>query len=950
MASKLKARLKELTAQDESLQVLLHQWGFDERLVGRALQSVADTFKHYSLHDESHSLQILVNIERVLGRRGIEQLGASDIWMLLETAYLHDIGMVVPYAEKEKLLADQTLVQFLAEDDSLEAKRILESLKSKDELTAVEMLELHEGFNQILAERFRKIHPDKSEHYCHSPGSINLASPRTHLIPERIWKLIGRICKLHGRDFDEVMELPQKQVGIGNDDIHPRLIACLLRLGDLLDIDNNRFCPVMCCLTGHAPSSTKAHQDKHHSVQFFNLDNNKVDATAICQTEEGYDATRSWFDYLEQELTVQTMRWSDIRPSEAFPALPGVGELNVGLVGYDLNGRDRPKFNLASERALEILSGNNIYSSKYACIRELLQNALDATLIRIWLEEFQHLDLSKRTIERLVSIGQKYPISIELKSCGSVNEAPSDKSVFRLVIRDVGVGFDATDLTEFQTVGISAVKRNRYKIIKNMPAFMRPTSSFGIGFQSVFMLSDEINISSRSALSHFNKNIKITRRQNGVVLQVADIKQEAPEIRTPGVEIELKLVFDKVPKKFSVRMGRWEGVERFDPVFDTTWNVEIQSLMNEILAIAWQIPVPLLVNGAPQCNRKNFTGMHFSEDGEVLLEVLKSSGRNFRHKIYFKWFELEDGSFNIPANDWIEFNAYVFGYHAHEIVDIGRRKLNEDIKGEVHKKILNSLLEVLRKMEVHEEMQAHVDALFVMNGLETRFYNAHYNLLVGGVSIGELLSAQSITVNIHENARDGQGPIVAPSTGGYNVTIKKPHFSWGDREFDLLLKILPEHFTKITVSMKGWGEPPDQMPDEYEYEIVYQKEGGGVHFDMDNLMVPILKRLRENNDFVFLKRHLMPCPDEFQALALRDDELEGYLKAYGHSWEKLYIFDSLLFPFVLEKNDGDWGWVKDMNSQKTIEYAFRFRKNEEITMGQFKKCYEDYIDRIDALL
>lgn len=950
MASKLKARLKELTAQDESLQVLLYQWGFDERLVGRALQSVADTFKHYSLHDESHSRQILVNIERVLGSRGIEQLTASDIWMLLETAYLHDIGMVVPYAEKEKLLADQTLVQFLAEDDSPEAKRILELIKSKGALTAVEMLELHEGFNQILAERFRKIHSDRSEQYCNSPGAINLASPRTHLIPARIWKLIGRICNLHGRDFVEVMELPHKQVGIANDNIHPRLIACLLRLGDLLDIDNNRFCPVMSCLTGHAPSSTKAHQDKHHSVQFFNLDNNKVDATAICQTEDGYDATRSWFDYLEQELTVQTMRWSDIRPSEAFPALPGVGELNVGLVGYDLNGRDRPKFNLASERALEILSGNNIYSSKYACIRELLQNALDATLIRIWLEEFQYLDLSERTMERLVSIGKKYPISIELKSCGSVNEAPFDKSVFRLVIRDVGVGFDPTDLAEFQTVGVSAVKRNRYKIIKNMPAFMRPTSSFGIGFQSVFMLSDEINIASRSALSHFNKNIKITRRQNGVVLQVADNKQETPEIRAPGVEIGLKLVFDKVPKKFKVRMGRWEGVERFDPVFDATWNVESQSLMNEIIAIACQMPVPLLVNGASQSNRKNFTGMYFSEDGEILLEVFKSSGRNFRHKIYFKWFELEGGSFNIPENDWIEFNAYVFGYHAHEIVDVGRSKLNEDIKGEVYKKILNSLLEVLRKIEVHEEMRAHVDALFVMNGLETRFNNAHYNLLVGGVSIGELLNAQSITINFHENVRVEKGPIVALSTGGYNVTIKKPHFSWGNREFELLLKILPMHFKKIDVSMVDCGEPTDQLPDEYGYEIVYQKEGSGVHFGEEDLVVAILKRLREDNDSAFLKRHLMPCSDEFQALALKVDKLEGYLITYENSWGKLYVFDLLLFPFVLEKYDGDWRWVKDVNVQKTIEYAFRFRKNEKITMGRFRSCYEDYIVKIEALL
>ncbi|MEY4588653.1 MAG: hypothetical protein RL497_729 [Pseudomonadota bacterium] len=72
MASKLIAMLKELTDKDESLKILQYQWGFDELLIGNALKSVIDTFKHYSLHDESHSQQILVNIELILGEQGIK--------------------------------------------------------------------------------------------------------------------------------------------------------------------------------------------------------------------------------------------------------------------------------------------------------------------------------------------------------------------------------------------------------------------------------------------------------------------------------------------------------------------------------------------------------------------------------------------------------------------------------------------------------------------------------------------------------------------------------------------------------------------------------------------------------------------------------------------------------------------------------------------------------------
>ena len=100
MSTQLIERLNQTCKEDPSLQPLAAQWGFDQQLIGKALQNIAVQFPHYSRHDESHSVQILTNIERVLGRERIAQLSGTDVWLMLEAAYLHDVGMVVSQQQK----------------------------------------------------------------------------------------------------------------------------------------------------------------------------------------------------------------------------------------------------------------------------------------------------------------------------------------------------------------------------------------------------------------------------------------------------------------------------------------------------------------------------------------------------------------------------------------------------------------------------------------------------------------------------------------------------------------------------------------------------------------------------------------------------------------------------------------------------------------------------------
>ena len=93
MSAGLIKHLKRKTEEDSNTRILMSQWEFDEKLVGKSLENVGSYYPHFSSHNESHSQQILVNIERLLGSN-IDKLTATDTWLILEAAYWHDIGML----------------------------------------------------------------------------------------------------------------------------------------------------------------------------------------------------------------------------------------------------------------------------------------------------------------------------------------------------------------------------------------------------------------------------------------------------------------------------------------------------------------------------------------------------------------------------------------------------------------------------------------------------------------------------------------------------------------------------------------------------------------------------------------------------------------------------------------------------------------------------------------
>ncbi|MCH7387373.1 histidine kinase [Acinetobacter modestus] len=508
MSTRLIQHLKNKCEADANVAILYAQWEFDQKLVGKALENIGGFYPHFSNHNASHSQQILVNIERILGN-DVDLLSATDAWLILEAAYWHDVGMLVDAKNAKEVHTNPDfnfMIQTIANEKGHDLQRFCQAYVEQNWLSAIGTVDHPfdgiEKYRQLIAEWFRRGHDKRVGKLVEDPfKDLGITSPRTELLPNRIYRYLGQICVSHGMNFDTLMEtLPYKQTGLGTEDCHPRFIGCLLRLGDLFDLDDNRFCPVMAKHVSNMPSMSKHHHDKHLSLREFQLDKRTVKLVAECPDEMSYVETQNWFGWIREEFQNQMSQWNLIVPNLKFGSLPTIEQLDVKMeVKYE-NGvkkeklllNNKPmKFKLDEKNAMELLQGANLYSDEYSIYRELIQNSIDATMLRIWLEEDQEKlkDLHPYH-EEFLKILEKYPLRLEVNKVKNI-EGSLD-SIWEFQIIDQGIGMSMVDLGYMQTMAGSGKNIHKKKIINEMPQWMRPSGEFGIGLHSAFLLTKDL--------------------------------------------------------------------------------------------------------------------------------------------------------------------------------------------------------------------------------------------------------------------------------------------------------------------------------------------------------------------------------------------------------------------------------------------------------------------------
>ncbi|KUK72686.1 ATP-binding protein [Methanobacterium sp. 42_16] len=303
-----------------------------ESVTGKAellLSRIVKDFPQYTSHDIKHSELVITRLDTIISDNLKEELDEYEIFFLLCSAYLHDVGMA-------------------------NLKRI------KD----------YHGDNvDIIRENHHKRTCLFVKDYF---GEVGLQDDIQGYF-------IGKICLGHRKEdlhdtnlFPPIYPYKEHKINIP-------LLASLLRVADELDITFERTPRLIYDNFDINNEKSKAEWKRH--LQVFGVtatgNNSFIQCNARCKDPNIHRTLKR----LELKINDQLTELPDhMHEHHAFTKeLPRKFKMEIENEGYEYHNF---KFSVDNKAILELLMGENLYKSKDECIRELLKNSIDACRFR----------------------------------------------------------------------------------------------------------------------------------------------------------------------------------------------------------------------------------------------------------------------------------------------------------------------------------------------------------------------------------------------------------------------------------------------------------------------------------------------------------------------------------------------------------------------------------------
>ncbi len=548
----LEQHLHDMASLDKRIQSLESIYIIQKEKMEHFLSTIKTTFPTYSTHDVYHSYHIIIAIEEILGKKRMEKLSGADAFLLLICAYMHDLGMLYTDEEVRSLWKSKEFQSFLsncvAEGSSLkEAAEMVRGMEKKD-ASITWPLEIKKSIGLLLMAFFRSRHGERIEKVTDKRyGRIAECMEFDHsFLPERISRLIYRICMSHNWKAERILsDLPYEDTFNG-EKMHPRFVAFFLRLGDLCDLDNDRFDRISIAAFGTLGDDNLPHYFKHKSVNTLSISKDIIHIVADVREDEiAYECKYDWLkdekeavqekrignvfratvkehilwrSWMEDELKFARLNCKKIFPKELPMDLPDF-EYNILINGKEsASAKENMRFHFSMEKAFSLIENISIYQDeKFIFIRELVQNAIDATKLQLWRDlqsmGVEHPEaLSPFEIERKhPDIYDRYPIEI-------IVDYDAERKTAQMTVRDCGIGISMEEFkNNILVTGNSWKKRAAYQEeLQAMPEWLRPTGAFGIGLHTVFYRADQLEIHTKSESEHHaNKIVLYSGKKDG---------------------------------------------------------------------------------------------------------------------------------------------------------------------------------------------------------------------------------------------------------------------------------------------------------------------------------------------------------------------------------------------------------------------------------------------------
>ncbi|WP_198419443.1 HD domain-containing protein [Geomonas terrae] len=364
-----------------------------------AYQRTKTIIKHmgeFTLHDGDHLFRVYNLMERLLTCNNVEKLSIPELMLLTLTACFHDIGMSPDEHEvvSWKKVWDKSPVLDPAEekhyDDFLrfysarpEQKIVIEDLISQGKNTAADTVKAY-----LITEYIRQGHAERAREIIAKEWNNKILYRDADLTVE-----FAQLCYSHNEDALGVLSLDKNYLCGPDTFACLPLVGVILRLADILDFDGKRTPSVLYShLYVRHPVSIKE-WNKHRAVEAWEISPDIIQFSAKCTHPAIEASIHDFCDLIDLELSlcnniISTLNNYSVNASRnisikiPYKVNRQKIETKKDIYNKPLYMYKQTQFNLSKSQVIDLLMGTKLYGNPEVALRELLQNSIDACLLR----------------------------------------------------------------------------------------------------------------------------------------------------------------------------------------------------------------------------------------------------------------------------------------------------------------------------------------------------------------------------------------------------------------------------------------------------------------------------------------------------------------------------------------------------------------------------------------
>lgn len=461
------------------------------------LKTVIKNMPEFTLHDDVHIFNVLNIMEMLIPPKTLDKLSIPELMLLILTAFFHDIGM----APGEEYLQSWKGEKNLSESEFVRTEyNRYQKFRSSHNRRIEEIQRLHDENNHAVAqvleeylitEYIRLTHAERARAIIAGDWKGKIKYKDTDLTV-----MFAELCFSHNEDAMRLLDVDSFELCDHNTYVCIPFIAVVLRLADIIDFDPKRTPSVLFSHLAVRHPVSISEWKKHQSINAWTISKDRLIYAAQCEHPAIEAAIRGFCNLIDDELKNCNLILSNINnpynnddTSHYKIDLPKqidrskIRAVKDILTGEPIYEYQNTKFELAKNQIIDLLMGTELYGKPEVALRELIQNSIDACLVRE--------KLSK-------AWGENYVPYIKVSFY-------SKNSIDYLEIYDNGIGMDQHVINNYYSnVGSSFYKsREFYELMSEVDVNFKPISRFGIGILSCFMVSDSLEVDTKKVISKY---------------------------------------------------------------------------------------------------------------------------------------------------------------------------------------------------------------------------------------------------------------------------------------------------------------------------------------------------------------------------------------------------------------------------------------------------------------